>query len=611
MMIQRLFPMMMIESDKSTECVSLAMTSLCSLKVSQLPSIKSIRGLGSYGIWVLIACLGSKPAIAQDFEPLNPEPSTPNQPQPLPTRDNPLDDSLPIPPLPESVLDIPGTITVEQFGFVGSTIFGSTELNEAVAEFTGKPISFAQLIEAANAITELYVSQGYITSGAYIPAQSLDGSTVQIQVLEGSLKEIEVTVLQGRLKESYIRNRLEKKTSTPLNINQLQSALQLLQINPLIKSLNAELAAGIEPGTNLLTVSVIPADTFSLEINLNNDRNISIGTFERGIRLEEGNLFGIGDQFRLIYDNTDGSNQFGGGFTLPVNSRDGSLSFDFRLAFNEIVQPSFEDLDLDIESRNYDLTLRQPILQRATPEVSQELALSLTATRRESDGTIMDEPQPLTPGADENGELDTSVLSIAQEYLQRNRQQVFSVRSQFNFGLDLLDSTILEEEPDSEFFSWRGQFSYLRLLNSPEETSVIGSSILLRSELQLAVDPLISTEQFSLGGINTVRGFRQDALLTDNGFLAAAEVRLPVARFSKLNATLQLAPFIDFGTGWNADDEDADFNTLIGTGFGLLLQTPENLSARIDWGIPLINGTDEGSSLQEDGIYFQFQYDLF
>ncbi|MEO1005596.1 MAG: ShlB/FhaC/HecB family hemolysin secretion/activation protein [Cyanobacteria bacterium J06638_38] len=611
MMIQRLFPLMMIEPDKSTECVSLAMTSLCSLKVSQLPSIKSIRGLGSYGIWVLIACLGSKPAIAQDFEPLNPEPSTPNQPQPLPTRDNPLDDSLPIPPLPESVLDIPGTITVEQFGFVGSTIFSPTELNEAVAEFTGKPISFAQLIEAANAITELYVSQGYITSGAYIPAQSLDGSTVQIQVLEGSLKEIEVTVLQGRLNESYIRNRLEKKTSTPLNINQLQSALQLLQINPLIKSLNAELAAGIEPGTNLLTVSVIPADTFSLEINLNNDRNISIGTFERGIRLEEGNLFGIGDQFRLIYDNTDGSNQFGGGFTLPVNSRDGSLSFDFRLAFNEIVQPSFEDLDLDIESRNYDLTLRQPILQRATPEVSQELALSLTATRRESEGTIMDEPQPLTPGADENGELDTSVLSIAQEYLQRNRQQVFSVRSQFNFGLDLLDSTILEEEPDSEFFSWRGQFSYLRLLNSPEETSVIGSSILLRSELQLAVDPLISTEQFSLGGINTVRGFRQDALLTDNGFLAAAEVRLPVARFSKLNATLQLAPFIDFGTGWNADNKDADFNTLIGTGFGLLLQTPESLSARIDWGIPLINGTDEGSSLQEDGIYFQFQYDLF
>ncbi|MEO0834935.1 MAG: ShlB/FhaC/HecB family hemolysin secretion/activation protein, partial [Cyanobacteria bacterium J06642_3] len=183
--------------------------------------------------------------------------------------------------------------------------------------------------------------------------------------------------------------------------------------------------------------------------------------------------------------------------------------------------------------------------------------------------------------------------------------------SQFNFGLDVFDATILGEEPDSEFFSWRGQFSYLRLLSTPQQTSAIGSTILLRSELQLAADPLISTEQFSLGGSRTVRGFRQDALLTDNGFLAAAELRLPVARFTKLNATLQITPFVDFGTGWNSDDEVTDFNTLIGAGFGLLLETPESLSARIDWGIPLINDDDEGSSLQEDGVYFQLRYDLF
>ena len=127
----------------------------------------------------------------------------------------------------------------------------------------------------------------------------------------------------------------------------------------------------------------------------------------------------------------------------------------------------------------------------------------------------------------------------------------------------------------------------------------------------MSADPLISTEQFSLGGAQTVRGYPQDTLLTDNGFLAAAEFRLPIARFSKIGATLQFTPFIDFGTGWNTDDQETEFDTLIGTGLGLLLQTPERLSARIDWGIPLINDDAEGSSLQEDGIYFQLQYDLF
>ena len=133
---------------------------------------------------------------------------------------------------------------------------------------------------------------------------------------------------------------------------------------------------------------------------------------------------------------------------------------------------------------------------------------------------------------------------------------------------------------------------------------------MLRSELQLSADSLISTEQFSLGGVNTIRGYRQDALLTDNGFLATAELRFPFAYFAKVDATVQFTPFIDFGTGWNTGGE-AEFNTLIGTGFGLLVQTPKRLSARVDWGIPLINRDSQGTSLQEDGIYFQLQYDLF
>ncbi|MEL6438621.1 MAG: ShlB/FhaC/HecB family hemolysin secretion/activation protein [Cyanobacteria bacterium J06621_8] len=571
----------------------------------------SIIKTGVFANALVLGSFISQPAIAQDVEPLNPEPSVPQQPQPLPSRENPLENSLPIPPLPESVLDIPGTIVVEEFRLEGNTVFSSAELQEVVAWFTGKPISFAQLVEAANAITELYINQGYITSGAYIPVQSLASPEVKIQILEGSLSSIDITISPESLTPNYVRRRLESRIDTPLNINQLQSALQLLQLNPLIESLNAELAAGIEPGTNILTVKVIPAETFSLGVNLNNSRNLSVGTFERGIQLEESNLLGIGDHFRLTFDNTDGSNQVGVGYTLPFNSRDGSIGFDFRLAFNEIVQADFAELDLDIDSLNYDLTLRQPVLRRVSSEVSREFTLGITASRRESAGTILDEPQPLTPGADDDGQLNTTVVSLAQEYLQRNRQQVFSVRSQFNFGLDLLDSTTLAEEPNSQFFSWRGQFSYLRLLNTPQGPSTIGATILLRSELQLATDPLVSTEQFSLGGVNTVRGYRQDALLTDSGFLAAAELRLPIAQLAKFDATLQLTPFIDFGTGWNVDGETSTPSTLIGTGLGLLLQIPDSLSARIDWGIPLVGDDDLESSLQENGVYFQLQYNLF
>lgn len=585
----------------------IVITNLIIFAMGRASSVRQIARLSVYGICSLLLGLNLQPLAAQNFDSLPPQETQPEQLPPLSPSKDTLD-VIPAPPVPESVLDVPGTISVRQFEFVGNTVFDATELNRAIANFTQQPISFAQLVQAADRITQLYVSQGYITTGAYIPEQSLESNTVQIQIVEGGLESIEIEVT-GRLRPQYVRNRLASRISTPLNIDRLQSALQLLQLNPIISSLNAELSSGIEPGKSILRVAVESADTFSLQTQLNNNRNLSIGTFERGLQLEEINLFGIGDRLRLAFDNTNGSNQYRGGYTFPLNARDGTLSFDFRWGKNQIIQSNFEELDIDIEFRNYDLTWRQPILQRATPEVSQELSLNLTAGRRESDSSIMNDPQALSPGADADGEIRTSVLSFGQEWLQRNRRQVISARSQFNLGLDVFDATVLDADPDGQFFSWRGQFSYLRSLS--KSPSQFGATLLARSELQLASEPLISTEQLSLGGANSVRGYRQDALLTDSGFLATAEVRLPLFELEPVQATLQFAPFIDFGTGWNSNDSDTEFSTLIGTGFGLLLQTPERFSARVDWGIPLINSQDRGSSLQEDGVYFQLQYNLF
>ena len=61
-------------------------------------------------------------------------------------------------------------------------------------------------------------------------------------------------------------------------------------------------------------------------------------------------------------------------------------------------------------------------------------------------------------------------------------------------------------------------------------------------------------EQIGLGGQSTVRGYRQDDVLTDNGFYASAEVQIPL-RFVIPDARgrqgLYLVPFLDVGTGWN------------------------------------------------------------
>lgn len=157
--------------------------------------------------------------------------------------------------------------------------------------------------------------------------------------------------------------------------------------------------------------------------------------------------------------------------------------------------------------------------------------------------------------------------------------------------------------PDSQFFSWRGPGQWVRLLGK-------NSLFFLRGDLQLSANSLLSSEQFGLGGAQSVRGYRQDALLRDNGTLISAEARFPVLKFSD-TSIVQVTPFLDAGAAWNNKNSPSGNNVLVGTGVGLLWQQGDHLSARLDYGIPLINIDSTGDSLQDNGIYFSIQYDLF
>ena len=551
------------------------------------------------------------PINPQPINPVTPIPPEQQEPTPLPPQQKPLHRLPTGPRVPGEIQNVPRIILVEKFEFVGSTVFSQKELNQVTADFIGQPITFDQLLQAANKVTELYLKKGYITSGAYIPSQEIESGTVKIQVLEGRLEEIKVNIAKGRLNPNYVRSRIALAASKPLNINRLQEALQLLQLNPLIESLDAELTAGTKPGANSLEVTVRGAKTFVTEFRIDNNRNPGVGSFERGVEISEANLLGLGDQLSFAYINTDGSNTFEGSYTLPINPRNGTLRFDYRISNNNIVEPPFNKLDIEVDSREFELTFRQPIIQTATPERSQEFALSFTAARRESDSSIFGVNFPLFPGADVNGKTRISELNFGQEWLQRSRQDVLAARSEFSFGIGAFDATINSSQPDSQFFVWRGQMLYLRRLGEATGKPAIGPNLLVRSNIQLAGDSLLSREQFSLGGQATVRGYRQDALLTDNGISASVEARLPIARVPEVEGTLQFAPFIDFGIGWNTSGNTPDPNTLVGVGFGLIWQMGDNFTARLDWGIPLIDINSTKRTWQENGVYFQLEYRPF
>ncbi|MBW4662981.1 MAG: ShlB/FhaC/HecB family hemolysin secretion/activation protein [Chroococcus sp. CMT-3BRIN-NPC107] len=535
----------------------------------------------------------------QDVQPFPSPIPSPVLPQPLPPPEELLEPTLPTPTPSENIPDRLQTINVERFEVVGSTVFSRQQLAKVLEPFTNRPISFAELFQARSAITQLYFDNGYITSGAYIPPQTLQGKVVTITVLEGGLENIQVTGTKY-LNTNYIRKRIEIATIAPINRDRLLQALQLLQLNPLIRNISAELSAGTRPGQSILEVQVTEAKSTTIQTTIDNGRSPAVGSFRRNIQLNEGNLFGIGDRVTLAYTNTDGSNAIDASYALPLNPRNGTLNFGYGTTSSSVIEPPFDLLDINSESRYYDITLRQPIIQ--TP--SQELALGISASRLESETSLLDIPSALSLGADEQGRSRISAIRFFQEWTQRDTRQVIAARSQFNLGVGAFDSTVNAEQPDSRFLSWQGQAQWVRLL-APE------TLLLVRGNVQLSATSLLPLEQFSLGGLQSVRGYRQDLLLTDNGAFASAEVRLPVLRVSDWNAVLQVAPFVDVGSTWNAGRESPERNSLASVGLGLIWQQSDRFTARLDYGIPLISVSSTERTWQENGLYFSVFYNPF
>ena len=104
---------------------------------------------------------------------------------------------------------------------------------------------------------------------------------VQIQVIEGGIERIQINGL-SRLREGYIRDRITFGHRLSPQVDRLQDAIRLLQIDPLLERINAELTAGSRPGQNILIVDVVEADPFTMAFTVNNSRAPSIGSVQGG-----------------------------------------------------------------------------------------------------------------------------------------------------------------------------------------------------------------------------------------------------------------------------------------------------------------------------------------
>ncbi|MEH2363534.1 ShlB/FhaC/HecB family hemolysin secretion/activation protein [Nostoc sp.] len=564
--------------------------------------------------FILLTCINITPlaVFAQSTPPpgVTIPPNTPGKveetlPQPSPsptlppTPPTPTVPILPSPPqenLPETTFPSGESFFVKEIQVKGYTVL-EAEIIKLKQPLENKKITFEQLLQLRSQITELYVKKGYITSGAFIPNnQNVASGVVQIQVVEGELEGISILGLQ-RLQPVYVRSRIQRLTGKPLNQKRIEQALQLLQIDPLIKRVNAELTAGSTPGSNILQVTITESPAFHAGVIFANDQSTSVGSEQGSVFVAHDNLFGFGDKFSAEYGLTEGLDSYNINYSVPFNALDGTFGVRYSNSGSRIIQSEFRDLHIRSEAETLSFNVRQPLIHTPNSEFALGLAFDL---RRSQTFILNDIPFSFTEGP-EDGKSKVTVIRFSQDWLQRNANSVLAARSQFSFGLDAIDATVNNSGTDGRFFSWVGQFQWVQRL-SPRIL------MLAKVNTQLTPDSLLSLEKITIGGVDTVRGYGQNQLVADNGVVGGVEVRIPLASNVE---TLQLIPFFDIGTAWNNRGINTDAQTLASLGLGLHWQPFNGLVLRADYGVPLIGTSDRGSSLQDNGFNFSVLYQPF
>lgn len=535
-----------------------------------------------------------------------PDPNEERFPQPLPDLEPVPPDEEPVLPEtsesePESADPADVQFLVETVDVIGSTVFTQEDFASITAEVEGQQVTLSQLQATADAITQLYLNEGYLTSRAILVDQTIDDGVVVIQVVEGRIGEIEVEGTE-RLSQRYIRRRVQLGTSVPLRTDRLEDQLRLLRADPLLDNVEASLRAGDELGESNLIVRVEEADAFILTLRADNYSPPSVGSERIGFDLGHRNVTGIGDTALVSYTRTAqaGSQIADFSYRFPVNPMNGTVQLRAVIDRNEVVQEPFDAFDIDGESERYEVSYRQPLVR--SPR--EELALSIGFAYR--DGQVLAFDQiPLSLGANEQGTTRTSIVRFGQDYVKRDVRGAWALRSQFSLGIDFLNSTVNEDLPDSRFISWLGQAQRVQRLGNDH-------LLIAQLDVQLTPDALLSSEQFVIGGGQSLRGFRQNARAGDSGVRFSLEDRITLVRNEAGASTLQVAPFLDLGTVWNdsGNTDLPDQTFLIGIGAGVLWEMLPNLNLRLDFALPLIDLDDRGDNIQDDGIYFSVRYDL-
>lgn len=489
-------------------------------------------------------------------------------------------------------------VAVSEVRIEGATVLGDAELTAIAAEYSGRTLYIEDLVDLANNITEHYVEAGFITSGAYLPDQDISDGVLTVNVVEGELSDILIES-NGRYSPNYLRKLIRSEISQPFNIEDLQRALLYLERDTRIQSVKGRVRPTADRGRALLDLSVVENNPLSFVLSSNNYLSPSIGSEQLQLSVRHLNVLGIADEFYLNLSKSDGFEALGISYSLPLQSLGIVLGAYYSSGDTIVIEEPFDQIDIRSETDTQGISVRKDFRIFNSSSFSLQLGIE----KKQSEASLLGEGFDFSLGSID-GEARASIAYAGLEFRQESRDTAWALSSSWRHGMNIWSATEITGKPDGQFDSLVTQLEVLRRLPG-------GSILSLRINSQLTADSLQSFERLPLGGYQSVRGYRHNQLLKDNGWDAMLDYEIPVLeQLQDRGYTLALIPHVGLARGWDSKrfpniDRAASLSS---AGISLTISSDRNWSARLDWAHRFENKRKQGNQLQDDGIYLSLSY---
>ena len=539
----------------------------------------------------VVATLGR--AIAADTTS-SPQPPIPDRPpflEPAPSG------PFVLPPVPPAEAAKPGPqhIRLKTVMFQGNRAVATAELESIAAPYIGRVLDAAQVEELRRNITLRYVERGYVNSGAVQVSGPFEDGVLVFRLVEGRVSRVQVHG-QERLRQEYIVDRLVPDPGAPLNVNALRERFQMLVEDPLFSRINARLVPDASPGEAILDLDVVRARPYQMTAYVNNYRPPSIGANAVGVSAQMRDLTGLGDLLEL-----DAQEPIEGGTTkhymigwrIPVNSLGTAVLTRIDQGRAVVKEAPLNVLNIASKLNSIDVGISHPIVQ----SLRHRFVVGVDYVDQKIDSTLLGEGFSFTPGVPA-GQTRANEWRFFQDATYRSETNAGVLRSTFNFERNNNQAVGSPLEPPSSYQYWLGQAQYAHRLNDR------GMQLVVKGALQRAQTNILPIDAISIGGVNSVRGYRENQLIRDNGQLLSAQLDVPLLPTTRA-AQLTAGPFFDWGRGRNVGGESDELSSI-------------GIASRYSWhGLrvdvaaakrlahPSSVDANKHGTLQDKGIHFQ------